>query len=125
MNVKTARKCGYSSKRTVYHVREDIGISHHPRRKSSGFKKAEQEARKSKTDERYTVYVADVPDEANIEEDEDIFNYDDLDDQSFYSFWTPHPEANALPERAAFFMVGITFPEKMEVFRLERSCVIK
>ena len=31
-------------------------------------------------DERYTVYEADVPDEANIGEDEDIFNYDDLDD---------------------------------------------
>ena len=29
-------------------------------------------------DERYTVYEADVPDEANI--DEDILNYDDLDD---------------------------------------------
>jgi len=29
--------------------------------------------------ERYTVYEADVPDEANIGEDEDIFNYDDLD----------------------------------------------
>ena len=31
-------------------------------------------------DERYTVYEADVPDEADIGEDEDIFNYDDLDD---------------------------------------------
>ena len=31
-------------------------------------------------DERYTVYEADVPDEANIGEDEDILNYDDLDD---------------------------------------------
>ena len=31
-------------------------------------------------DERYTVYEADVPDEANIDEDEDILNYDDLDD---------------------------------------------
>ena len=30
--------------------------------------------------ERYTVYEADVPDEADIGEDEDIFNYDDLDD---------------------------------------------
>ena len=30
--------------------------------------------------EQYTVYEADVPDEANIGEDEDIFNYDDLDD---------------------------------------------
>ena len=31
-------------------------------------------------DEHYTVYEADVPDEANIGEDEDILNYDDLDD---------------------------------------------
>lgn len=31
-------------------------------------------------DEQYTVYEADVPDEASIGEDEDIFNYDDLDD---------------------------------------------
>ena len=30
--------------------------------------------------EQYTVYEADVPDEASIGEDEDIFNYDDLDD---------------------------------------------
>ena len=30
--------------------------------------------------EQYTVYEADVPDEADIGEDEDIFNYDDLDD---------------------------------------------
>ena len=30
--------------------------------------------------EQYTVYEAEVPDEANIGEDEDIFNYDDLDD---------------------------------------------
>ena len=31
-------------------------------------------------DEQYTVYEADVPDEANIGEDEDILNYEDLDD---------------------------------------------
>mgnify|MGYP002510257153 FL=1 len=31
-------------------------------------------------DEQYTVYEADVPDEASIGEDEDILNYDDLDD---------------------------------------------
>ncbi len=30
--------------------------------------------------EQYTVYEADVPDKADIGEDEDIFNYDDLDD---------------------------------------------
>ena len=30
--------------------------------------------------EQYTVYEADVPDEASIGEDEDILNYDDLDD---------------------------------------------
>ena len=31
-------------------------------------------------DEQYTVYEVDVPDEALIDEDEDILNYDDLDD---------------------------------------------
>ena len=30
--------------------------------------------------EEYTVYEVDVPDEAHMEEDEDILNYDDLDD---------------------------------------------
>ena len=30
--------------------------------------------------EQYTVYEADVPDEATMDEDEDILNYDDLDD---------------------------------------------
>lgn len=30
--------------------------------------------------EQYTVYEADVPDETGIDEDEDILNYDDLDD---------------------------------------------
>ena len=30
--------------------------------------------------EQYTVYEVAVPDEAHMEEDEDILNYDDLDD---------------------------------------------
>ena len=30
--------------------------------------------------EEYTVYEVDVPDEGHMEEDEDILNYDDLDD---------------------------------------------
>ncbi len=30
--------------------------------------------------EQYTVYEADVPDGTPIDEDEDILNYDDLDD---------------------------------------------
>jgi type IV secretion system protein VirD4 len=30
--------------------------------------------------EHYTVYEVAVPDEAHMEEDEDILNYDDLDD---------------------------------------------
>ncbi len=30
--------------------------------------------------EQYTVYEADVPDKTPIDEDEDILNYDDLDD---------------------------------------------
>ena len=35
------------SERTVYRVMEDIGISHHPRRKPDGITKADREARKS------------------------------------------------------------------------------
>ena len=35
------------SERTVYRVMEDIGISHHPRRKPNGITKADREARKS------------------------------------------------------------------------------
>ena len=31
------------------------------------------------SNEQYTVYEADVPDETPIGEDEDILNYDDLD----------------------------------------------
>ena len=36
--------------------------------------------KKLNPDEQYTVYEADVPDETGIDEDEDILNYDDLDD---------------------------------------------
>ena len=36
--------------------------------------------KKLNPDEQYTVYEADVPDETDIDEDEDILNYDDLDD---------------------------------------------
>lgn len=35
------------SERTVYRVMEEIGISHHPRRKLNGTTKADREARKS------------------------------------------------------------------------------
>ena len=35
------------SERTIYRVMEDIGISHHPRRKPNGITKADREARKS------------------------------------------------------------------------------
>ena len=35
------------SERTVYRVMEEIGISHHPRRKPNGITKADREARKS------------------------------------------------------------------------------
>lgn len=35
------------SERTVYRVMEDIGISHHPRRKPNGITKADRQARKS------------------------------------------------------------------------------
>ena len=36
--------------------------------------------KKLNPNEQYTVYEADVPDETPIDEDEDILNYDDLDD---------------------------------------------
>ena len=35
------------SERTVYRIMEEIGISHHPRRKPNGITKADREARKS------------------------------------------------------------------------------
>lgn len=35
------------SERTIYRVMEEIGISHHPRRKPNGITKADREARKS------------------------------------------------------------------------------
>ena len=34
--------------------------------------------------ELYTVYEAEVPDSVNMTEDEDILNYDDLDDPDAY-----------------------------------------
>lgn len=37
-------------------------------------------AKKLNPNETYTVYKVDVPDEALTGEDEDILNYDDLDD---------------------------------------------
>ena len=36
--------------------------------------------KKLNPNEQYTVYEADVPDKTPIDEDEDILNYDDLDD---------------------------------------------
>ena len=36
-----------SSKRTVYSIMKEIGISHHPRRKQNGITKADKEAGKS------------------------------------------------------------------------------
>ena len=35
------------SERTVYRIMEEVGISHHPRRKPNGITKVDQEARKS------------------------------------------------------------------------------
>ena len=56
------------SERTVYRVMEEIGISHHPRRKPNGITKADREARKSEdllkrdfqAEERLTKCVTDM-----------------------------------------------------------------
>ena len=46
----------------------------------TGFTSLTAWVKKLNPNEQYTVYEADVPDETPIDEDEDILNYDDLDD---------------------------------------------
>ena len=45
--MKQPKNVDIPSERTVYRVMEEIGISHHPRRKPNGITKADREARKS------------------------------------------------------------------------------
>ena len=45
--MKQLKNVDIPSERTVYRVMEEIGISHHPRRKPNGITKADREARKS------------------------------------------------------------------------------
>lgn len=45
--VKEPENVDIPSERTVYRIMEEIGISHHPRRKPNGITKADREARKS------------------------------------------------------------------------------
>ena len=47
LTMKQPKNVDIPSERTVYRVMEEIGISHHPRRKANGITKADREARKS------------------------------------------------------------------------------
>ena len=56
-------------------------------KKKNAFSLERLTCRRMKTlnpNEQYTVYEAEVPDGADIGEDEDILNYDDLDDPDAY-----------------------------------------
>ena len=75
--------------------------------------------------EECEVYEATVPDEALTDEDEDILNYDDLDDRTpLYKqhFGTNCPKVRqAPPARAAFFMSGYS-PEKWRLYAVLFFC---
>ena len=64
--------------------------------------------------EECEVYEVSVPDKALTDEDEDILNYDDLDDpDALYRALGHLSRSNRLPPaRAAFFMAGALSPEK-------------
>ena len=47
LTMKQPKNVDIPSEHTVYRVMEEIGISHHPRRKPNGITKADREARKS------------------------------------------------------------------------------
>ena len=47
LTLKQLENVDIPSERTVYRIMEEIGISHHPRRKPNGITKADREARKS------------------------------------------------------------------------------
>ena len=47
LTLKQPENVDIPSERTVYRIMEEIGISHHPRRKPNGITKADREARKS------------------------------------------------------------------------------
>ena len=47
LNLKQLENVEIPSERTVYRIMEEIGISHHPRRRPNGITKADREARKS------------------------------------------------------------------------------
>ena len=47
LTLKQPKNVDIPSERTVYRIMEEIGISHHPRRKPNGITKADREARKS------------------------------------------------------------------------------
>ena len=68
LTMKQPKNVDIPSERTVYRVMEEIGISHHPRRKPNGITKADREARKSEdllkrdfqAEERLTKCVTDM-----------------------------------------------------------------
>ena len=68
LTMKQLKNVDIPSERTVYRVMEEIGISHHPRRKPNGITKADREARKSEdllkrdfqAEERLTKCVTDM-----------------------------------------------------------------
>ncbi len=45
LTLKQPENVDIPSERTVYRIMEEIGISHHPRRKPNGITKADREAR--------------------------------------------------------------------------------
>ena len=47
LNLKHSGNIDIPSERTVYRIMEEIGISHHPRRKPNGITKADREAQKA------------------------------------------------------------------------------
>ncbi len=69
LTLKQPENVNIPSERTVYRIMEEIGISHHPRRKPNGITKADREARKSDdllkrdfhAEEPLTKCVTDIP----------------------------------------------------------------
>ena len=68
LTLRQQRNVKIPSERTVYRVMEEIGISHHPKRKPNGITKADREARKSDdllkrnfhAEEPLTKYITDI-----------------------------------------------------------------
>ena len=74
--------------------------------------------------ETYTVYKVDVPDEALTGEDEDILNYDDLDDPDAFCITSGHgvQRSSCRQEWRLFFMAGALPPEKWRTYAVFCFC---